>query len=112
MIRDSRFRFDVNLATGAETGSVYLSDHIVGPHVTCELKVTGTGKTADGNPTFSCSWRHCVARSEMQVEAEQMPDAAKQPLPPILAIFNKKRQSPGNGRMRVQHDSMPPRYNE
>jgi hypothetical protein len=53
MIRDSRFRFDVNLATGAETGSVYLSDHIAGPRVRCELKVTGTGKTADGNPTFS-----------------------------------------------------------
>jgi hypothetical protein len=53
MIGDSRFRFDVNLATGAETGSVYLFDHIAGPHVRCELKVTGTGKTADGNPTFS-----------------------------------------------------------
>ena len=53
MIRDSRFRFDVNLATGAETGSVYLFEHIAGPRVRCELKVTGTGKTADGNPTFS-----------------------------------------------------------
>jgi hypothetical protein len=55
LIRDSRFRFDVNLTTGAETGSVYLSDHIAGPQVKCELKVTGTGKTADGNPTFSYS---------------------------------------------------------
>jgi hypothetical protein len=53
MIRDSRFRFEVNLATGAETGSVYLFDHIAGPRVRCELSVTGTGKTADGNPTFS-----------------------------------------------------------
>ena len=53
MIRDSKFRFEVNLATGAESGSVYLFDHIAGPHVRCELKVTGTGKTADGNPTFS-----------------------------------------------------------
>jgi hypothetical protein len=53
MIHDSRFHFDVNLATGAETGSVYLSDHIAGPYVRCELKVAGTGKTADGNPTFS-----------------------------------------------------------
>jgi hypothetical protein len=53
MIHDSRFRFDVNLATGAETGSVYLFNHIAGPHVRCELKVTGTGKTADGNPAFS-----------------------------------------------------------
>ena len=53
MIHDSRFRFEVNLATGADSGSVYLFDHIAGPHVRCELKATGTGKTADGNPTFS-----------------------------------------------------------
>ena len=53
MIHDSKFRFEVNLATGAESGSVYLFDHIAGPHARCELKVTGTGKTADGNPTFS-----------------------------------------------------------
>lgn len=53
MIHDSKFRFEVNLATGAESGSVYLFDHIAGPHVRCELKVIGTGKTADGNPTFS-----------------------------------------------------------
>ena len=53
LIGDSRFRFDVNLATGAETGAVYLFDHIAGPQIRCELKVTGTGKTADGNPTFS-----------------------------------------------------------
>ena len=52
MIHDSKFRFEVNLATGADSGSVYLFDHIAGPHVRCELKVTGTGKTADGNPTF------------------------------------------------------------
>lgn len=52
MIHDSRFRFDVNLASGAESGSVYLFDHIAGPPVRCELKVTDTGKTADGNPTF------------------------------------------------------------
>jgi hypothetical protein len=53
MIHDSKFRFEVNLATGADSGTVYLSDHIAGPHVKCELKVTGTGKTTDGNPTFS-----------------------------------------------------------
>ena len=53
MIHDSKFRFEVNLATGADAGSVYLFDHIAGPRVRCELKVTGTGKTADGNPTFS-----------------------------------------------------------
>jgi hypothetical protein len=53
MIHDSKFRFEVNLATGADSGSVYLFDHIAGPHVRCKLKVTGTGKTANGNPTFS-----------------------------------------------------------
>jgi hypothetical protein len=55
MIHDSRFRFEVNLATGADSGSVYLFDHIAGPRVRCELKATGTGKAADGNPTFSYS---------------------------------------------------------
>jgi hypothetical protein len=53
MIHDSKFRFVANLATGTDSGSVYLFDHIAGPHVRCELKVSGTGKTADGNPTFS-----------------------------------------------------------
>ena len=52
MIHDSKFRFEVNLATGAESGSVYLFEHIAGPHVRCELKVSGTGKAADGNPRF------------------------------------------------------------
>ena len=53
MLHDSKFRFEVNLATGADRGSVYLFDHIAGPQVRCELEVTGTGKTADGNPTFN-----------------------------------------------------------
>jgi hypothetical protein len=52
MLHDSRFHFEVNLATGADSGSVYLVDHIAGPKVRCELKVIGTGKAADGNPTF------------------------------------------------------------
>ncbi|MGC2634174.1 MAG: hypothetical protein WA215_08180 [Candidatus Cybelea sp.] len=52
MIRDSKFSFSVNLRTGAEHGSVYLTDHIAGPQVRCQLQVTGTGKSADGNPTF------------------------------------------------------------
>jgi len=55
LIHDSKFRFDVNLATGSESGSVYLDDPIAGPPIHCALKVTGTGKTADGNPTFSYS---------------------------------------------------------
>ncbi len=53
MIHDSKFRFEVNLHTGAESGSVFLVDHIAGPRVRCELSVTGTGKTAEGNPTFT-----------------------------------------------------------
>jgi len=53
MLHDSRFHFQVNLATGADNGSVYLDDHIAGPRVKCELNVTGTGKSADGNPTFN-----------------------------------------------------------
>lgn len=55
LLHDSRFRFDVNLATGADTGSVYLSHHIAGPQVSCTLKVVGTGKDQDGNPTFKYS---------------------------------------------------------
>jgi hypothetical protein len=61
MLLDSKFRFDVNLKTGAESGLVFLDDHIAGPPVQCDLKVTGTGKTADGNPKFSytgtCTFR-------------------------------------------------------
>ena len=52
MIHDSQFRFEVNLATGEDTGSVYFLDQIAGPKVRCTLKVVGTGKDADGNPTF------------------------------------------------------------
>ncbi len=53
MIHDSKFRFDANLTTGADTGSVHLSDHIAGPRVSCDLTVNGTGKNTEGNPTFS-----------------------------------------------------------
>jgi hypothetical protein len=53
MIHDSQFRFEVNLTTGADSGSVYLLDHIAGPRVRCTLRVVGTGKNADGNPTFN-----------------------------------------------------------
>jgi hypothetical protein len=52
MLHDSRFKFEVNLATGNEMGSVHLTDHVAGPAASCELKVTGSGKAADGNPTF------------------------------------------------------------
>ena len=68
MIHDSKFRFAVNLATGADSGSVYLFDHIAGPHVRCELKVTGTGKTADGNPTFRYTGRCKFGSAKMSSE--------------------------------------------
>jgi len=61
MIHDDRFRFRVNLATGDESGDVFLFDHIAGPKVRCELTVLGTGLTPEGNPTFEyhgkCTFR-------------------------------------------------------
>lgn len=61
MVHDDQFRFRVNLATGEESGKVYLFDHIAGPKVRCQLDVVGTGLTAEGNPTFdyrgTCTFR-------------------------------------------------------
>lgn len=53
MLHDSKFRFDEDLAAGKDEGSVYLLDHIAGPRVRCTLKVKGTGKDMQGNPTFT-----------------------------------------------------------
>jgi hypothetical protein len=62
MIHDGRFNFHANLKTGADSGSVYLVDHIAGPRVRCTLHVVGTGKDADANPTFNytgqCDFRN------------------------------------------------------
>lgn len=61
MLHDDRFRFDVDLTSGAEHGEVFLVDHLAGPKVRCILDVVGTGATADGNPTFNyrgeCTFR-------------------------------------------------------
>jgi hypothetical protein len=61
MIHDDQFRFEVNLATGEESGQVYLYNHIAGPQVRCTLHGVGTGRNADGNPTFEytgeCTFR-------------------------------------------------------
>jgi hypothetical protein len=61
MIHDDQFQFNVNLITGAETGQVYLYNHITGPKVRCRLDIGGTGLNADGNPTFDytgeCTFR-------------------------------------------------------
>lgn len=53
MLHDDRFRFEVDLATGRETGKVYLVDHVTGPRVRCTLDVVGTGMNAEKNPTFT-----------------------------------------------------------
>jgi hypothetical protein len=58
MINDGKFRFEVNLKTRTDTGSVYLVDHIAGPKVQCTLQIVGTGKDADANPTFNYAG-HC-----------------------------------------------------
>ena len=55
LIRDDRFRFEVDTVTGTEHGAVYLMHRLAGPRVQCALSVVGTGKRADGNPTFSYS---------------------------------------------------------
>ena len=55
MIHDDGFRFDVNLATGEETGRVFFFNHIAGAKVRCALEVVGTGLNAEGNPTFDYS---------------------------------------------------------
>lgn len=61
MIHDDQFRFEVNLITGSESGTVLLFDHIAGPKVRCALHVVGTGLNGAGNPTFDyrgeCTFR-------------------------------------------------------
>lgn len=51
LLYDDKFRFDVDLATFAATGKVYLTDNIAGPKIRCELDIIGTGWTAEGNIT-------------------------------------------------------------
>ena len=62
LLHDSKFQFDVNLNSGEDTGSVYLLDHIAGPRIQCVLKVSGSGKNQDGNPTFTYSGE-CIFRA-------------------------------------------------
>jgi hypothetical protein len=63
MIHDDQFRFEVNLVTGAETGRVFLVNHIAGPKVRCVLEGVGTGLNAEGNPTFTYSGE-CTFRGQ------------------------------------------------
>jgi hypothetical protein len=52
MIHDDRFRFEVDLVSGEETGKVFLFNHIAGPKVRCELELTESSLTPEGNPAF------------------------------------------------------------
>jgi hypothetical protein len=63
MIHDDQFRFEVNLNTGGESGSVFLFDHIAGPKVRCALHVVGKGLNSNGNPVFDYSGE-CAFRGE------------------------------------------------
>ena len=50
LLYDDRFRFEVNLRTGAESGEVHLSTRLAGPKVGCDLVVVGAGrKTPEGD---------------------------------------------------------------
>ncbi len=59
ILRSDESRFEVNLATGEETGNVHLTRSNDSPEkgqwYDCELAVVGTGVTAEGNPTFNYS---------------------------------------------------------
>ena len=59
ILRSDESRFEVNLATGEETGNVHLTrsndDPDKGSWYECDLVVVGTGQTREGNPTFDYS---------------------------------------------------------
>jgi hypothetical protein len=59
VLRSDESRFEVNLATGEETGAVHLTRSNDAPDkgswYECDLVVVGTGQTPEGNPTFDYS---------------------------------------------------------
>jgi hypothetical protein len=59
ILHDDRFRFEVDLATGATTGAVHLGRSNDSPHqghwYVCDLEITGTGLTPQGDATFAYS---------------------------------------------------------
>ena len=63
MIHDDQFRFEANLITGSESGTVFLFDHIAGPKVRCTLRGVGKGLNANGNPLFDYNGE-CTFRGE------------------------------------------------
>ncbi|MEJ2541759.1 MAG: hypothetical protein P8188_17640 [Gemmatimonadota bacterium] len=62
ILKDDRFRFEVDLASGATSGQVYLSRSLDAPHratwFECQLEVVGTGFTAAGDGLADYSG-HC-----------------------------------------------------
>lgn len=63
ILHDDQFRFEVDLASGAMTGTVHLGRSEDAPHhgywYACDLDVTGTGSTEAGDATFSYTG-HCT----------------------------------------------------
>ena len=57
LVHDGTFKFEVDLATGATSGSVHLTRTLAGPRIRCDLTVTGTGMTPEGNATFAYAGR-------------------------------------------------------
>ncbi len=57
VLHDDRFRFEVDLETGAMTGAVYLGRSRDAPSTEtwfeCDLAIVGTGVTDDGDATFT-----------------------------------------------------------
>jgi hypothetical protein len=52
LLFDDRFRFEVDLETGATVGKVYLTRTLAGGPTRCELDVVGTGQTPEGDATI------------------------------------------------------------
>lgn len=52
LLYDDRFEFRIDLNTGATAGEVHLTKVLDGPDIRCDLRVTGTGMTPDGNARF------------------------------------------------------------
>lgn len=65
LLFDDEFRFDLDLATGAHSGEVHLSDNLAGPKIRCDLNVVGTGLDANGNGLVSYTGECRFKRSDL-----------------------------------------------
>lgn len=84
LIHDEWFRFEVNLATGQTVGEIYLSEHVAGPKVRCELNVNGDGTlTASGDAVVAYTGR-CRFRGGAEpagtLSGDLAPEATAEPL--------------------------------